>query len=185
VEDEHFSSTSRQSLHRTFDRDPEIRSFGDARGGQHQPFITHLTLPGQPGGLAAPQKEIHRDPMKPGTERRLTREGVQLLPDPDEHFLHRILRIAGIEQPPSEAVDPCHMAAIQPLERGMIAGSGQCHVLPIEIGGSHSELSLQMTPSNGSAANPSLAMLDTCGCSGVGTSDLRTTRVGLDRFISI
>src|SRR5438093_2920488 len=75
--------------------------------------------------------------MQPGAEARLAGKGMELLPDPDEDILHRIVRLSRIEQPGGETVYPANVAPVQSLEGSMIACHGEGDVGAIGIGVIH------------------------------------------------
>src|SRR5262245_52627312 len=65
---------------------------------------------------------VQRQPVQPCAERRVSPEGAQLLPGPDEDVLGYFVGVIAAEHPPGQAMDPGDMAAIETLERGCVAG---------------------------------------------------------------
>ena len=74
---------------------------------------------------SAGQDHIHRQPVQPGAEGRLSAKGAQLLPHADEHVLRHLIRVFLAQHSADQAVDPRDVRPVEPLEGVGIPAGGQ------------------------------------------------------------
>ena len=118
------------------------------RAGHHIQHRVALVVPLSPDaeGLAPAEDHIDGQAMEPGAEGGLAAEGAELLPRPDEDVLRDLVGFLIAQHPADQAVDPCDVRAIEPLERAGIAAGGQRRIHRIRIGpsGLHLRAALQL-----------------------------------------
>jgi hypothetical protein len=76
---------------------------------------------------------VHREPVQPRPEVRVSPEGVEFLPGPDEHFLHEILGLLGPGHAHGQRVHAAYVVAIQALEGFVVADRRATDVGPFGV----------------------------------------------------
>ena len=72
--------------------------------------------------------------MEPGAEGGLASERAEFLPGADEDVLRHLVGFLIAQHPADQAVYPCDVGAVEPLERAGVAAGGQRRIHRIRIG---------------------------------------------------
>jgi hypothetical protein len=133
VQHEYLAGTVRQFLQRRFEIDGHVARTRRRSQRVENGLSVVQALPAAGIGAEALDDDVHRQPVQPGAERRVTAERAQFLPDPYEHVLGDFVAIVPAGHPSNEAVDSREMRAVELLERADVSRGGLLDIVSLRV----------------------------------------------------